>query len=75
MIFKKFDNIRLIRAKYLQGFSMKHEQIAPDAKQILQDCLDLFISIVGQQVKDGKVFYSQNMVRYLESKNLLHDQK
>lgn len=72
-IFQNFENIRKIRARYLHGFSLKHEQIAPDAKQILQNCLDLFISIVGQQINDGKVYYSPNMVRYLESKNLLHE--
>jgi hypothetical protein len=61
-IFEKFDKIRLMRARYLHRFNEDHAQIAPDAKEIFASTLDLLISVFGQQIKDGKVYYNPNVV-------------
>lgn len=70
-IFAKFDTIRLTRAKYLHRFSEDHNQIAPDAKEVFTNTLSILISIFGQQIKDGKISYSTNVVRYLKNVGLL----
>lgn len=70
-IFIKFNEIRLMRAKYLHRFSEDHQQIAPDAKEIFLNTLSVLITIFGQQIKDGKIYYNPNVVKYLKRKGLL----
>lgn len=69
--YKKFNDVRLSRNKYLHRFSEKHEQIAPDASEIFHKTLELFLLIFDQKIKDGKVYYNQNVVRYLKEKGIM----
>ena len=69
--YKKFENVRLLRARYLHGFSEDHRQIAPDAKEIFNTTLELLILIFGQQIKDGKIYYNPNIIKYLKEKGIL----
>ena len=69
--YEKFENIRLLRAKYLHDFSKDHNQIAPEAKEIFNSTLELLILIFGQHIKDGKIYYNPNIIKYLKEKGIL----
>ena len=68
---EKFEKTRQLRAKYLHGFSKDHKQIAPEAKEIFNSTLDLLILIFGQHIKDGKIYYNPNIIKYLKEKGIL----
>jgi len=65
-----FDTIRNIRRRYLHLWSQDHSSLAEDARAGFHAGVSLVTSIIGQNISEGKIRLTQQMVRYLERKGL-----
>lgn len=68
---KSFDEVRLIRRKYLHLASQGHDRIEDDARAAFGHGIRQVAKLIGQDVRDGKILLSPVMVRYLSSRGLL----
>ena len=67
-----FDVVRCIRNDYLHNLSQSLENISPDAKKTFDATLDNVLKITGLTVDNGRAILNQEVLNYLERKNLLH---
>jgi hypothetical protein len=63
-----FESIRITRNRYLHLWSQDHEQLPVDAVKSFEAAVLLVVSVIGQNIKDGKLVMNPALVRYLEQK-------
>jgi len=66
----RFDMIREIRRKYLHVWSQDHDTLPTDSKTCFHAAVALVTSIIGQDIKDGKMLLNPRLVKYLEKQGL-----
>lgn len=66
----RFDTVREIRRKYLHVWSQDHETLAKDARSGFHAAVALVTTIIGQDIKDGKMLLNPQLVKYLERQGL-----
>lgn len=68
-----FDEIRRIRKRYLHFFSQDHSALASDAVACYQATLQVVISVIGQEIRDGKIALNPKLMDYLHHKGIVQD--
>lgn len=63
-----FESIRITRNRYLHLWSQDHEQLPVDVVKSFEAAALLVVSVIGQNIKDGKLVMNPALVRYLEQK-------
>jgi len=66
----RFDTVRKIRRKYLHVWSQDHDALPTDSKTCFHAAVALVTSIIGQDIKDGKIVLNPRLVKYLEKQGL-----
>ena len=64
--FERFDVVRKIRRKYLHIWSQDHDTLPIDSKACFHAAVALVTSIIGQDIKDGKIMLNPQLMKYLE---------
>jgi hypothetical protein len=65
---KAFEQIRLIRKKYLHLWSQDTSSMRGDAVECFRSATKLVDKVLGFDVKDGNIIFHPRVVRYLEAK-------
>ena len=68
-----FEKVRTIRRQYLHFLSKEHAAIASDAVEAFSATTSIVVSVIGQNISEGKIQLNPALVAYLEAKGLLHD--
>jgi hypothetical protein len=63
-----FKLIRTKRNRYLHLWSQDHDQLPVDAISSFEAGVLLVVSVIGQNIKDGKLILNQALVSYLDQK-------
>ena len=66
--FDAFNLIRLTRKKYLHFWSQDHRTIKNDSIKIYEATYLIIIKIIGQEIRDGKIYYNPHFLSYLKKK-------
>lgn len=61
----RFDLVRRRRNKYLHIYSKDVEGLPADAKEVFRSTIEIVVRIIGQEVEDGKLKLSPEVLRYL----------
>jgi hypothetical protein len=68
---KAFDDIRTIRRNYLHFYSKEISNIESDAKKAFHATTDIVITIIGQDIDNGRIVLNPVLVKYLEKKGII----
>lgn len=68
-----FDNLRMIRRKYLHFLSQTHAQVVPDARNAYENALKIVATILGQTVENGAVVLRADLMAYLTEKGIIQE--
>lgn len=63
-----FDIIRKKRRLYLHLFSQHHNQLVSDSIEVFNATSEIVVSVIGQNIKGGKLILNPTLQRYLEKK-------
>ena len=63
---QRLDDVRDIRNKYLHLFSHQHDNIRADAAKVFKLTVDVVVTILGQDVRDGRLVFRPELMRYLQ---------
>jgi len=66
-----FDDIRVVRRRYLHLASQGHETLDADARKAFVRALELVVRLVGQGFNQGSIVLSPVMTKYLNDRGLL----
>jgi hypothetical protein len=61
-----FDKIRQIRRRYLHLWSQDHDQLTTDGIQSFHAAVSLVVTVIGQDVVEGRFVLSPQLMNYLE---------
>lgn len=61
-----FDTIRTKRRRYLHLWSQDHEFLPSDAVEVYFSAVSLVVKVIGQDIREGKLFLNPALVKYLE---------
>ena len=71
----QFDTIRLKRRRHLHLYSQNLDQLAPDAKEMFTAAVTLVESVIGHDIRNGKIVLSPSLEKYLEERGILESQE
>ncbi len=61
-----FDMILTTRNKYLHIYSKEFSDLPTDAKEVFSAALRVVVKVIGQDVQDGKLKLSPQIIKYLD---------
>jgi len=63
---RAFDTIREIRRRYLHFWSETNLDVSKDAVKAFESAVSLVVQVIGQDVKDGKLYLNPTLLQYLQ---------
>lgn len=66
----ELDLIRTKRRRYLHLWSQDHELLPGDARETYHAAVGIVVRTLGQDVKDGKILLSPQLLKYLDRKGV-----
>jgi hypothetical protein len=70
-----FDLIRLRRRKYLHLWSQEHESLPVDAVAVFSATMQIVVKVIGQDIRDGRIFLNPAIINYLERSEKIESQE
>jgi hypothetical protein len=70
-----FDIVRDKRKRYLHLFSHEHTEIARDAIAVYDATVNILVRVIGQNVKDGIIMLNPDLIKYLEQKGVMEEDR
>jgi hypothetical protein len=70
---QNFDIIRNIRRGYLHLWSQDHEKLPLDSVKCFEAAVLLVVSAIGQDLKDGKIVLSKEILNYLQKQGIFSE--
>lgn len=67
----QFDAIRTLRKRYLHLWSHGHDSLAGDAVRCYQAALGVVVTVLGQDIKNGRIVLNPSLVKYLRERGLI----
>ena len=68
-----FDRIRGIRRRYLHLWSEDHDRLSSDAVICYEAAVSIVVSVIGQNIKDGKIILNPSIMKYLQKHGQVRD--
>ena len=68
-----FNLIRTTRRRYLHLWSQDHDRLPPDSMETFFAATSIAVSVIGQNIKDGKIILNPSIVKYLQQKGVYKD--
>lgn len=65
-----FNQVRLIRRKYLHYLSQDHGALPKDAVDVYTATLSLIVQVIGQDTKDGRIYLNPSLVKHLDKRGI-----
>jgi hypothetical protein len=57
----------------LHLWSQDHERLPPDSIDIFYAATSIAVSVIGQNIKDGKIILNPSLVKYLKQQGIYKD--
>lgn len=65
-----FEQVRLVRRKYLHLWSQDHDTLPDDAVTVYDATVTIAVRAIGQDVRDGRIYLNPSLVEYLEKRGI-----